>query len=155
MTSTNKVRVLKSTENNIESSIFPLRKWIQLIGISAVPKSSGNLISFSSYIYRFTIWFLSLVVNSGLLYYPLYEYSHSKMVSVTTHWVEMINCATKTAHTVGIHTVILFLFNGRWNQLIESLNETENRYGLKRINYRRVWQLSFAGVVYIIIMVNI
>jgi hypothetical protein len=154
MTSTNKVRVLKSTEY-IEWSIFPMRKWMQVIGISSAFKSSSGYCAFIvSYIYRVSIWFFSLMVNSILLYYPLYEYSNSKVESVT-NWIEIINCVTKTLHTVGIHTVILFLFNNRWSRLIESLNETENRYGLKRINYRKVRQLSIAGVVYIFIMVNI
>ena len=147
----NKVQQLIPTMN-IEKSLRPVFKWLQLIGAIASPSSNGQFIHLLGHLYRFSFWFFSFIVNGFILYYWLDVYFMSKKVTVN-HWIFFISSSFRTTHTIIIHSYLFFLFNDRWKELIESLNQTEYRFTLKPMNYSKIWKLSCVGVIYIILMV--
>ena len=147
----NKVQQLIPTINT-EKSLRPVFKWMQLIGAIASPSSNGHCIYNFGHHYRFSFWLFSFAVNGFILYYWLDLYFMSKKVSVS-NWITLISDAFRTMHTAGIHTILFYLFNNRWNELIELLNKTKYQFAFKGINYSKVWRLSVVGVIYIILMV--
>ena len=145
--SSDKVQVAPVSE--FELTFLPVLKWMRLIGALA-PSSHINCVYLFGFAYRCAAWFFTLFVHGFCLFNALYWFLTSANNKETLVWVEIINSVSKSAHAVGIHTVMFFLLVERWDQLKYSLNRTENRLGLKRIDYYKFWHLGLAGVFYII-----
>ena len=149
----NKVQALPVSE--LDWGLLPLLKWLKLIGVLA-PSSGGNCIYFSGFIYRCICWLFTLFIHGLILFYSLNSFLNSTTNrNATFAWVEIINYVSKVAHNVGIHTIVFFLLIGRWDQLKETLNRTENRLGLKRIDYGTFCNICLVSVIYIIVFVSI
>ena len=150
---TNKVQVMSGV-TDIDKNVSPLLISMRLIGILG-STSREQCLSWLSLCYRFIIYLFSVAVHGVILYdvfYLYFTYKNSNHILII--WVALINCVTKATHSVGIHSILFFVFNGHWNRLKESINKTENFLGLPKIDYSKLWKLCFLGVVYIILMVS-
>lgn len=139
-------------------SLKPLIGWTKLIAVLAFPANREHLISL---LHRYLAWILTVVAHVSLMCTFLYcdnvTFFATKGTDAAGHatfsWVLFINYANKTVHSIGIHTVIVFLLAGRWNDLWFSLECTVNRLGLYQLPYSSLQRWSWMAVIYIILSV--
>lgn len=146
-------RAQVASVSEFELTFLPVLKWMRLIGALG-SSSRKDCIYFFGFFYRSAAWVFTLFVHIFCLFNAFCWFLTSANNKETLAWVEIINYVSKSTHAVSIHTVMFFLFVGRWDRLKYSLDRTEHRLGLKQIDYYQFWHLGLAGVFYIIASVK-
>ena len=139
-------------------SVQPLLKFMQII--FALPQTSPKRRKIIAYIHllcRCIAWLTTIFLHSCHLFlFFNWDIVYMKFFKsgATYSWVLLIKYVSKAVHSVGIHTVMLFMLPKNWKMLLESLEETENNFRSQRRNYySTIWKACVAGVIYIILSV--
>ena len=144
-------------------SLNPFLNWSKWIAVLQFP--DGKKESLISLIHRYCAWFLTIGTQCSLLFTFLYWdnphfFSSGSTAGVgnynrvTFTWTLFINYTNKVVHSIGIHTVIMFLLIKKWKPLVISLENTENRLGLKKLDYVSVRKFSWICVFYAFLSVG-
>ena len=157
----NKVAVLMFQKqcSTISWGLQPMKIWMRII--SVLPPSA----SFSYLFVVSGVWLFNLSVHSAMLFVFLrwdnntFFATTGKSVfeKATFSWLRMINYANNAIHSLGIHSVLIFMLNTKWKDLEESLQQSASRFRTSAtINRTKIKYRNFCvtGIIYTILSVS-